>query len=39
MTIEERLEAIKAKIDDMISQGEDMNEALSILGVTINAEE
>ena len=34
MTIEERLQRILAKIEEMKEQGEDMSEALEILGVS-----
>lgn len=36
MSISERLEAAKAKIAQVIADGIDMEEALSLLGVTIN---
>lgn len=36
MSIEERLEAVKAKIAEMIADGIDMEEALAVLGVVVN---
>lgn len=36
MSISERLEAIKANIAQMIADSIDMEEALSLLGVTVN---
>ena len=38
MTIEERKNAILAKIEEMKANGEDMQNALSIMGVTLNEE-
>lgn len=39
MTTEERVQAILARIAEMKENEEDMTEALSLLGVTLNAEE
>lgn len=39
MTTEERLQAILDRIAQMKAEGEDMTEALSIMGVNVNGEE
>lgn len=39
MTTEERVQAILARIEQMKSEGEDMTNALAIMGVNVNGEE
>ena len=38
MTVEERKNAILAKIEEMKASGEDMQNALAVMGVTLNEE-